>query len=62
MSEEERKRMRKIQDEFIQLAEKQGANDNDLVIEDLDKTTLGDVKKFIYPQYEGVFKDYIENY
>ena len=62
MTIDERSEIRDIQDEFIRLVEKQGATDDDLVLEDFNKTTLGDLKKYVYPQYESIFRGYIEDY
>lgn len=54
--------LRELQDEFIKLVEKKGAIDSDLVIDDFERTTLGDLKRCVYPQYEGIFREYIEDY
>lgn len=62
MSNEERSELRKLQDEFIILAEKKGVIDNDTVIDCFPKITLGDLRKAIYPQYEDIFRDYVNSY
>jgi len=62
MTLNKRSRIREIQDEFIRLVEKKGAIDSDRVIDDFDNTTLGDLRKCVYPQYEGIFREYIEDY
>jgi len=59
--------LRSIQDKFIKLIEDKarknsgGFEDTDQVIDDFDKTTLGDLRRYIYPQYRIIFIEYIED-
>ena len=56
MNNKERAKLRKIQDRFVLLCEKRGFQDNEQVINDMAKTTLGQIRMYLYPQYKGDFE------
>ena len=62
MTNKEREEMRKIQDKVIASAERTGLPDSyetNCIDSNNHHITVGDLRKYIYPQFKQVFEDYI---
>ncbi len=58
----ERDSLRILQDKFVAKLERRGFNDKSVIIDDpTGKTTLGQIKRMLYPMYEIMFREYLEN-
>jgi len=64
MNEKERDELRELQDRVIIVIAKKGFQDNDVVIDGIDKKnkiTLRDLKMCIYPEYKTIFQEFLED-
>jgi hypothetical protein len=56
MTNRQRDRLRKTQNEVIHLAERLGYGDDTAVAVDLPQVTIGDLRKSLYPQFCYIFE------
>jgi hypothetical protein len=62
MTSNDRQTIRELQDKLIKQWEREGFGDSDKVgLRDSNNhdITISDMKKYIYPQFENTFKEYV---